>query len=262
MLYIPFPFVRCTQCNRSYATMRGNFNRDSRTRSGYRANCKACEQKYRRDNATCSYEKNKERHRRWRQANPEKMRAKNHRSWVASFEKNPDRVRTEQRKRYRKMVASPEKRAEINKQQRKRRIECAEKSRSYQREWMQSRKNQNRSTYDARFHRYRARKRGLPAAFSDADWLRATAYFGGCCAVCGRPPGLWHTMAQDHWIPLTSPECPGTIPCNILPLCHGIEGCNNSKGDRDPVKWLTWKYGKSKANVILERIRAYFASLE
>lgn len=110
--------------------------------------------------------------------------------------------------------------------------------------------------------RRRTRQMALPNHFSDADWQNALSYFGGCCAVCGKPSGLWHKMAMDHWIPLSSPNCPGTIPTNILPLCHGMDGCNNSKKDRDPVVWLTDRYGPRKAKQILKRIQAYFDSLK
>jgi hypothetical protein len=108
--------------------------------------------------------------------------------------------------------------------------------------------------------RYRARKRDLPDNFTSTDWEYALTYFHGCCAVCGRPPGLWHTLAADHWIPLSSPNCPGTIPTNIVPLCHGINGCNNSKQDRDPVEWLSWKLGSREAKRKLAQILAYFSA--
>lgn len=105
--------------------------------------------------------------------------------------------------------------------------------------------------------RRRALKRQLPAEFTANDWNNALTYFHDCCAVCERPPGLWHTLAMDHWIPLSSPECPGTIPTNIVPLCHGVDGCNNSKHNSDPHNWLIRKFGKSKSKKIEERIVTY-----
>jgi ribosomal protein S27AE len=105
---------------------------------------------------------------------------------------------------------------------------------------------------------YIARKKGLPNRFTSRDWDIALDYWGHKCAVCGRPRGLWHTLAQDHWIPLTHPDCPGTLPTNILPLCHGTDGCNNSKGKKHPVEWLEEKLGKRRARRKLEEIRLYF----
>lgn len=106
----------------------------------------------------------------------------------------------------------------------------------------------------------RSRSLGLPDNFSHNDWEYALKYFNGCCAVCGRPQGLWHTLAQDHWIPLSSPDCPGTVATNIVPLCHGVDGCNNSKGNKSPEQWLVEKFGKRKAARILKRIQIYFAA--
>ncbi|MFQ3534315.1 MAG: hypothetical protein SNJ58_00420 [Aggregatilineales bacterium] len=109
---------------------------------------------------------------------------------------------------------------------------------------------------------YLARKRSLPIAFSSSDWDNALDYWGYQCAVCGRPRGLWHTLAQDHWIPLSDSRCPGTVPTNILPLCHGEGGCNNSKGSKDPVRWLEERLGKRRAAQKLAEIQAYFAWVE
>lgn len=97
--------------------------------------------------------------------------------------------------------------------------------------------------------------------FSDTQWRFALEYFNYCCAVCGSQLNnlLGDRFASmDHWIPVTSPECPGTIATNIVPLCHGINGCNNSKGNSDPQTWLTKKFGARKASQILERIGRYF----
>lgn len=88
-----------------------------------------------------------------------------------------------------------------------------------------------------------------------------TIHFGGRCAVCERPPGLWHTIAADHWTPISSPDCPGTVPSNIVPLCHGVDGCNNSKHDRDAAEWLSETRGKRQANKIIARIEGYFESI-
>lgn len=115
----------------------------------------------------------------------------------------------------------------------------------------------HRETKRVNYQRRQSRKLELPTQFTPKDWQHALDYFDGCCAVCGRPPGLWHTLAMDHWIPLSSPNCPGTIPANIVPLCHGEGGCNNSKGSREPSEWLIDKLGKRKAKQVLDRIGSY-----
>lgn len=123
-----------------------------------------------------------------------------------------------------------------------------------------ARKN-NPEAYRASMHRRLARQHGLPDTLTTQDWQRALDYFHGCCAVCGRQlQDLFgtHTVAADHWIPLSSPNCPGTVVTNIIPLCHQLGGCNNSKGNKDPLRWLEQRFGKRKAKQILKRIEEYF----
>lgn len=105
---------------------------------------------------------------------------------------------------------------------------------------------------------YRTRKRNLLETLTATQWEFALEYFGHSCAVCGRAQGLWHTLAIDHWIPLSSPDCPGTTVGNCIPLCHGEGGCNNSKHDLMPDEWLIRLFGLRKAKAILRRINTYF----
>lgn len=106
-----------------------------------------------------------------------------------------------------------------------------------------------------------ARKAEIPSSFSAEQWQSALDYFSGCCAACGRSPGLFHTLAMDHWIPLSSPICPGHIATNIVPLCHGLDGCNNSKSSADGTQWAIEKFGKRKGTEIVTRILAYFGAI-
>jgi ribosomal protein S27E len=109
------------------------------------------------------------------------------------------------------------------------------------------------------YMRYRERRKALPNTFTTDDWTRALEYWGNTCAVCGRPPGLWHTLSQDHWLPLSHSDCPGTVAMNMLPLCYGVDGCNNSKGKKHPRKWLIERLGSRKGRKKIAEIEAYFA---
>jgi len=110
--------------------------------------------------------------------------------------------------------------------------------------------------------RREARKRALPDSFTAEDWRRCLEYFNNCCAVCGRSQGLWHTISADHWTPLSASNCPGTVPSNIVPLCSGQNGCNNSKNKQKPETWLLRKFGELKAQEIINRINQYFQTLQ
>lgn len=112
-----------------------------------------------------------------------------------------------------------------------------------------------------------ARKRGLPANFDREHEAFLRAYWGDVCAACGKQADFWHRIAWDHWIPLTDPACPGTVPENIIPLCHARKGagtlpgpraCNNAKLQKDPVIWLTQRLGERKAKAKLREIEGYF----
>lgn len=143
-----------------------------------------------------------------------------------------------------------------------------EEARQATQEWRENNRDRDRANSNnwrknnpkrakLRTHRYNTRKLNLPIDFNHEDWIATLAAFGGCCAVCGRPSGLWHTLAMDHWIPITAPECPGTVPHNIVPLCHGQDGCNNSKHDINPKEWLVSKLGKRKGKRKFDEIQSY-----
>lgn len=133
-----------------------------------------------------------------------------------------------------------------------------EKQREYRKVWRK--RPESRAIKKAEYQNRRARKRSLPYAFTRYDWQRAMEYFNHRCAICDRPRGLWHMIAPDHWIALADPrpDNPGTVAWNIVPLCHGVDGCNNSKNGKVAEEWLIEQFGKRKAKKILERISAYF----
>jgi hypothetical protein len=112
--------------------------------------------------------------------------------------------------------------------------------------------------------RKRARRKELPATLTKNEWVYALEYFNNCCAACGRQLNdLFNQRAAhaDHWIPLNSPDCPGTVATNIVPLCGGIDGCNQTKSDKDPAQWLNERFGARQAKTILRRIDNYFEHL-
>jgi hypothetical protein len=133
------------------------------------------------------------------------------------------------------------------------------KRKAYERAYRQSPEGQ--AKIKAKGQRRRKRERSLFVAFTSADWQCALDYFDNRCAVCGRLPDSQHVLVADHWIPVFNPDCPGTIPTNIVPLCHGEGGCNNSKSDRNAREWLIERFGLEEAEQTNARIEAYFDKL-
>lgn len=128
-----------------------------------------------------------------------------------------------------------------------------------------NRKKNNARAKAIRNLRYRAKEKGLPFLWNVTHHEYALCYWNFACACCGTQNGLWHTIAFDHWIPIASIDCHGSVPTNMIPLCHpkkdapvGTPGCNLSKGAKDPMVWLTEKFGARKAKAKLKEITIFF----
>lgn len=67
----------------------------------------------------------------------------------------------------------------------------------------------------------------------DADrWEICKREWNWTCAYCGKSS----VLSQDHFIPLSDPDCPGTFAGNIVPACAS---CNSRKNDRSPFVWAS-----------------------
>jgi hypothetical protein len=125
---------------------------------------------------------------------------------------------------------------------------------------------ENPEKYKVYTQKRRSLKLHLPMDFDEHDWAYCLAYWNNRCAICGRAvgEGSGYTLAADHWIPLSDPrpDNPGTIPGNILPLCHGTSGCNNSKRNAEPLQWLIRYLGTTAAEQKLVEIMTYYNWLE
>lgn len=100
-----------------------------------------------------------------------------------------------------------------------------------------------------------ARERSLPDTLTAEQWQSCLDYFHHCCAYCGSQQDFWNVIEAEHYIPLSSHDCPGTVATNIVPSCRA---CNASKHKSDPVKWIIRKFGKRHGNQILRRIQDFF----
>lgn len=226
---------QCTKCKVWMPATSDYFHRTKRQRCGLNPHCKRCRAAIEKAGKQRYREANKDRlaeyNRRYAQENKGMVNEKSRRY----ARRHPDRIKHSRARNYAK---------------------CGEIYRQQHKEYTKS----HPEIVNARNNRRRASKRNLPNGFTSIDWLACCAYFSGRCAVCGYAPDHHRKLAMDHWIPLSDPrpENPGTVPTNIVPLCHGLGGCNNSKKSSDPIEWLNVKFGQVQATEILARIETYF----
>lgn len=255
----------CSRCKTYFPATTEYFYRESRRNDGLRSECKSCDRAYRQRNreqrsayvreyraANRDYlnekdrtyrSQNKDRQRLYREANKERRQEQN-REWRMA---NRDYVKNKRHERY---IANREESIEYSRQYR---IEHPERLAEY--------KRRNRERYTVHYRNYRARKRNLVNDFTVNQQRFALEFFHNSCAYCGRQLfDLFHEhyLAFDHFIPLTADGCPGTTATNMLPSCHGIDGCNSRKQNKEPREWLILRFGKHRARKLSIRIEEYF----
>jgi hypothetical protein len=119
----------------------------------------------------------------------------------------------------------------------------------------QYRENNRNRVYLLR-HKREARKRGLPDTLSTEQWEICLRYFNFRCAYCGCKSDTFH---RDHFIPLASSHCTGTVVTNIVPACVS---CNCSKNSSDPIVWINSMFDLDTSKKILNKIYIYFSMME
>lgn len=226
------------------------FSNYSRSKDGLAYECKRCKA---------------ERTAEWRKKYPEKQ-AKLNREKRERWSSDPEyrKLKRQYDRQYRadhpdldkeKYWRDPEK---YRKQRRDRYAADPEPTRAANKKWHQANTDYHRRKYRQnpkyfilKVQRRETRKRQLPNTFTQADYEMMMAYWGSVCAISGETGDLH----LDHWIPLSNPDCPGTVPTNIVPLSAGL---NASKHNHDPYTWLATKFGDSEAQEIARRIERYF----
>lgn len=241
---------RCSKCTKEKPATPEYFHRFKHNKDGLHVWCKECVKEYGRKYRETHHEKRKQQKSDYYYNNKEHVDSKS-RLWRVN---NKDRRNETDRKRRAECPAPYRAATRRYKNKHRDRVRVSEKRRYY-----------SSPSPKAVVQRRNARERGLPATLTGEEWGRALDYFQYRCAVCGRPAGLWHVIAADHWIPVSNAKCPGSVATNMIPLCHSRKGspsgepsCNNSKGARLPDEWLVERFGKRRGKQILKRIVNYF----
>jgi 5-methylcytosine-specific restriction endonuclease McrA len=116
--------------------------------------------------------------------------------------------------------------------------------------WNKHHYKNNKELYKMQRLRRSARRAELPNNYTAMQWKRCLEFFNYACVICGEAKAL----CADHWIPLDSSVCPGTVAHNILPLCGS---CNSRKHNKMPVEWLQYSFDEVIVQRVLARIGAY-----
>lgn len=248
----------CTKCGKAFPATREYFYADKRTKDGFHNWCKVCVREYARE-----YKRvNPDKRRKYNQANKDKI-AEHKREYNQA---NKETIVEKRREYYQaNKDTMAEKQREYNQTNKDKVAKYhyeyyytnKDELREYRRKKNYEYRQANPEKYRIMVSRRRARERSLPDTFTVGQWRDCLEYFSNACAVCGIEFGD-STPHADHWIPLNSDECTGTIAINMICLC---QSCNSSKQDKLPDVWLVKRYEVDKANEILKRVQTYFAIL-
>jgi hypothetical protein len=186
-----------------------------------------------------------------RLAHPEETRQRDRQNYLKNREK-----KLAQKAIYRESHKEQDK--AWRKKNRKKLLAYNEKYREEHHEQIRARQLDNYHSNKLSIEKHRSKKAQLPDNFTKEQYFFMLQYWNYACAVCGREEGFEWTISMDHWIPISSEQCPGTVAWNIVPLCCGLKGCNNSKHKKDGIIWLKQNYSLYKSKKILRSIEAYF----
>ncbi len=255
---------RCSKCHELIPATAEYFNKCKYNDDGLHNYCRECQRIYRKQYKEKNLERERQNFRLYYQQNVGFMRqrvrayyrvhAEEKRAYQKRYyQENIDRIKDYDRQQY---IVNREKKIQASRQWRQ---ANPDKKREQLRHWQQ----QNRAKVVASYHRRRARKFDLPYDFTDTDWKYALEYWGNRCAICGRSAQDGCKLVADHWIPLNYDKNnnPGTVPWNIVPLCHGPNSCNNKKHDKHPELWLLEMFDEIEARQKLSEIEIFFQSL-
>ncbi|MFN8375091.1 MAG: HNH endonuclease signature motif containing protein [Anaerolineae bacterium] len=234
---------QCGVCKRILPATPDYFYPDKRGAFGLRGICKQCHAVQSDAWWKAHPAKRREKNKRWRKNNPEKRVAQQRRYRILY----PEKVRLIQC-RWRLNHSQ-----EINEASRLYRLKNPEKRKATNRKWREKHPEKGRIYVINR----RARKCSLPNTLTTEQWAKVIDYFGNRCAYCCTELGDLvgpNLRTGDHIVPLTAPNCPGTILSNMILAC---KTCNGSKNNKELLSWLLERFGDERAKQIRDRVDKY-----
>lgn len=96
----------------------------------------------------------------------------------------------------------------------------------------------------------RQRKKAIAYNWTLEMWEKCKQAWKNKCAYCGATAKL----TQDHFIPLSHPQCTGTIQGNMVPACLK---CNCSKGSIHPQDWIVDKQAYVRIIEVLDYLKKF-----
>ena len=197
MLYIPHPGKYCYRCGRLKPF--NEFPKDKAKIDRLATECSECSRKRALE---------------WRLQNPEKAKQADKRKREKQILANPD---FEKERWKRRREANSERMTERARQWAQANVDKVKRSNQ---KWAKANREKVRELSRKNGLKRQARQLNLADTFTADDWKRALEYWHGACAYCGNPPRLWdnpRVLQQDHFIPVFRGG-PYTAD-NILPAC-------------------------------------------
>lgn len=277
---------RCRNCGIEYPATREYFHGKKPNKDQLNNWCKSCRREKSRRYRADNYEEVQERKRKYYEANREAiLEAKRQNYWAnrdtylnhnkQRRRKNPDKVKEyngQYYKAHRSRVQEGSQRwraanrSRVQENSRKYYLANQGKAKEYSRKYYHENREAARDIARRWYannpeksllliQRRRARKQALPDTLTVEQWLKALVYWENCCAYCGKHV---EKLTLDHYIPLISSDCPGTVATNALPACRN---CNSSKKNKEAFVWLVFRFGEARAHEIQLHILAYFDTI-
>jgi len=238
---------KCTKCQNKWPATVEYFYLRSGSKQSFRSHCREC---------LCSKDERKK----------GRIRA------AARRKSDPEHARVIARRSY--ANNKEDRRAEARSYQKKHRAQARARLNAWRGKYPERVRESVRASDHRRYYRdvAKARERGrlgvlkrntrkkqLPHLWSKELWQWCLEYWGYVCAYCGREESAVMILSMEHVVPFWSKDCPGTVPWNMVPACHGRTGCNMRKNKKPVSQFLEEVFGAEEGARKLRALEEFLA---